>query len=179
MDFHLDNTIALLSRTPATLNALLRGLPEVWTHRNEGGETWTPFQIVAHLIHGDRDDWVARAKRILEFGECKSFDPFDREGAERERLSKRLDQLLDEFARVRAEKLAELKALKLESTDFAKTGMHPVFGVVTMSQLLATWAVHDLTHLHQISRVMAQQYADAVGPWKVYLGVLKCQGHSE
>jgi hypothetical protein len=179
MELNVNEATALLSRTPAALNGLLRGLPEVWTHQNEGGQTWTPFQIVAHLIHGDRDDWVARAKRILEFGECKSFDPFDREGAERERLSKTLDQLLDEFARVRAEKLEELKALKLTSADLAKTGMHPVFGVVTMSQLLATWAVHDLTHLHQISRVMARQYAQAVGPWTVYLGVLKCEGHSE
>ena len=179
MVFKLDETVALLGRTPAALDSLLRGMPETWTKRNEGGDSWSPFQVVGHLVHGDRTDWMARAKRILEFGECKSFEPFDRLGQEREILSKTTEQLLDEFARVRAEKLKELSALKLSSAELVKTGMHPVFGVVTLEQLLATWAVHDLTHLHQISRVMAHQYAEAVGPWKAYLGVLKCAGHSE
>jgi DinB superfamily len=179
MELKLDDAIAVLSRTPAALDALLRGMPEIWTVRNEGGETWSPFQIVGHLIHGDRDDWIARAKRILEFGECKSFEPFDRLAQERDRMSKTLDQLLDEFALVRREKIDELKALKLTPAELTKTGMHPALGVVTLSQLLATWAVHDLTHLHQVSRVMAHQYAHAVGPWTAYLGVLKCEGHSE
>lgn len=179
MNHNLQHTIALLSRTPAALNALLRDLPEEWTHRNEGEKTWTAFDIVGHLIHGDRTDWVARAKRILEFGETKAFEPFDRLGQERESQGKSLSQLLDEFVRVRSEKLDELRSLNLSAADLEKRGLHPALGVVTLSELLATWATHDLTHLHQLSRVMAYQYRKAVGPWSKYLGVLHCDGHSE
>lgn len=179
MNHNLQYTSALLSRTPAALNALLRDLPEEWTHRNEGENTWTAFDIVGHLIHGDRTDWMARAKRILEFGETKAFEPFDRLGQERESQGKSLPQLLDEFARVRSEKLDELRALNLSAADLEKRGLHPALGVVTLSELLATWAAHDLTHLHQLSRVMAYQYREAVGPWSKYLGVLHCDGHSE
>jgi DinB superfamily len=175
---NLEDSVALLSRTPATLNALLRNLPDSWTLRNEGENTWSPSDIVAHLIHAERADWIPRAKMILKFGETRAFEPFQRGGHVRESTGKTLPQLLDEFARVRAENLKELRALNLEPEDLHRRGRHPAFGPVTLSQLLATWAAHDLTHLHQISRVLAHQLREAVGPWSVYLGVLQCAAHS-
>ena len=178
MEHDLTQTISLLSRTPAVLNALLRDLPEAWTLATEGEDTWSPFDVVGHLIHAERTDWLPRARRILEFGETRAFEPFDRVGQIRESQGKSLDQLLDEFARLRSESLDELRALSLQPEDLNRCGRHPSLGQVTLSQLLATWAVHDLTHLHQISRTMAHQYREAVGPWNVYLGVLKCAGHS-
>lgn len=178
MNHDLDLTIALLSRTPAALNALLRDLPEEWTHRNEGGDTWSAFDVVGHLIHGERTDWMPRAQRILQFGETRAFDPFDRLAQQRESEGKSLPKLLDEFAQLRAQNLHQLLALNLHPEDFARRGKHPALGVTTLSQLLATWAAHDLTHLHQISRVLACQYREAVGPWGKYLGVLHCAGHS-
>jgi hypothetical protein len=177
-DLNLQETISFLSRTPPTLNALLRDLPENLTLRNEGVNTWTAFDIVGHLIHADRTDWMPRAKRILQSGEALAFDPFDRLGQIRESQGKSLPQLLDEFARVRSEKLDELRALNLQPVDLQRRGLHPALGVVTLAELLATWATHDLTHLHQISRVMAYQYREAVGPFHAYLGVLHCAGHS-
>jgi len=179
MNNNLLDTIALLSRTPAALDALLRDLPETWTFRNEGESTWTPFDVVGHLIRGERTDWLSRAKRILQFGESKAFEPFDRFAQQRESQGKSLAQLLEEFERLRSENLTELGAMNLRAEDLARRARHPALGVVTLSQLLAAWAVHDLTHLHQISRVMAHQYRDAVGPWSAYLGVLHCTGHSE
>ena len=178
MEHNLAQTISLLTRTPATLNALLRDLPEEWTSGHEGANTWSPFDIVGHLIHGERTDWIPRVKRILQSGESQPFDPFDRLAQERESQGKSLDQLLDEFARLRSENLRDLRGIDLTEDQLALRGRHPALGVCTLSQLLATWAVHDLTHLHQISRVMAHQYREAVGPWSVYLGVLKCAGHS-
>jgi DinB family protein len=175
MDDSLSQTIALLARTPAAVDALLRGLPDTWTRRNEGPDTWSAFDVVGHLIDGERMNWMPRAKMLLQFGEAKTFETFDRWGHVRESQGKTLEQLLDEFARLRSENLDELRALNLSSADLARRGMHPAFGVVTLSQLLATWATHDLTHLHQLSRVMAFQYKDAVGPWREYLGVLKCR----
>src|SRR6266576_2846135 len=177
MEFDLQQTIALLSCTPSALNALLRDLPQAWTHANEGGKTWNPFDIVGHLIHGERTDWMPRARMILQQGESRAFDPFDRLAQERESQGKSLGQLLDEFGRLRTENVNALRAMNLQPSDFVRRGRHPELGVVTLSQLLATWAVHDLTHLHQLSRVMAFQYRDLVGPWSAYLGVLHCQGH--
>ena len=178
MEHNLQHTISLLTRTPAVLDALLRDLPEVWTLRNEGEDTWSAFDIVGHLIHGERTDWMPRAKMILQSGESRSFVPFDRWAQARDSEGKSLSQLLDEFARLRSENLGELRALKLQPQDLERRGRHPALGVVTLSQLLATWAAHDLTHLHQVSRVMAHQYREAVGPWSAYLGVLQCAGHS-
>jgi DinB superfamily len=174
----LQHTISLLTRTPAALDALLRDLPETWTLRNEGEDTWSVFEVVGHLIHGERTDWIPRAKIILQFGETKTFEPFDRGGHIREIQGKSLTQLLDQFARVRSENVSELRALNLRHEDLERRGRHPALGVVTLSELLATWAAHDLTHLHQISRIMAHQYREAVGPWSQYLGVLQCGGHS-
>jgi hypothetical protein len=178
MPHHLENTMSLLSRTPAALNALLRDLPETWTLRGEGDKTWTAFDVVGHLIHAERADWIPRAKIILQHGDSQPFAPFDRLGHEREIRGKSLGELLDEFARVRSENLSELRALDLQPEDLDRPGRHPALGSVTLSQLLATWAAHDLTHLHQISRIMAYQYREAVGPFSAYLGVLHCNGHS-
>ncbi len=174
----LKNTVALLKRTPATLDALLRGLPEVWTHSNEGVNTWSAFEVLGHLIYGERTDWMPRVQIILKFGDAKTFEPFDRMGHVSEIKGKTLGNLLDEFARLRAEKLAELTALNLSASDLQRRGRHPSQGTVTLSELLAAWAVHDLSHLHQISRIMAAQYRDAVGEWSPFLGILQCNGHS-
>jgi len=177
-EFNLQATIALLSRTPAALDSLLRGLPETWTHRDEGKDSWTVFEVVGHLIHGEHTDWMPRARRILESGNTRAFDVFDRGGHKQQIQGKSMGQLLDEFAKVRAENIEALRELKLTQADLAKPGLHPALGEVKMSQLLATWAAHDLTHLHQISRIMAHQYREAVGPWSAYLGVMQCGGHS-
>lgn len=174
----LDHTLALLRRTPAVLDALLRDLPDEWTLANEGRDTWTATDIVGHLIHGERTDWMPRVKTILEHGETRTFEPFDRLAQERESRPRSLGEWLDEFAALRSANLSALGALHLEPSDLERAGRHPTFGTVTLSQLLATWATHDLTHLHQISRVMAHQYRDAVGPWSAFLGVLHCDGHS-
>jgi hypothetical protein len=178
MEFKLEETIALLSHTPASLNALLRELPEVWTMQNEGDKSWNPFDIVGHLIHGELTDWMPRARIILDHGDSKPFEKFDRLAQERSSQSKSLAQLLDEFAELRANNLTELRRWNLRTEDLDRPGLHPELGAVTLSQLLATWAVHDLTHIHQISRVMAYQYRKTVGPWSAYLGVLHCEGHS-
>jgi len=179
MEHDLEQTIALIERTPKVLNTLLRDLPDDWTMRNEGEKSWSAFDIVGHLIHGELTDWLPRARRILESGESKAFDRFDRLAQERDSKGKPLGQLLDEFARLRAESIRQLRALNLQPKDLARRGTHPVLGVVTLSQLLATWAAHDLTHLHQLSRVMAHQYRNTVGPWTKFLGVMQCAGHSE
>ena len=178
MEFDLGHTISLLSRTPAVLNTLLGDLPETLKLRNEGENTWSAFDVVGHLIHGERTDWMPRARMILQSGEAQTFEPFDRWGHVRESQGKSLGQLLEEFAGLRSGNLSELRALNLRQEDLERRGRHPALGVVTLSELLATWAAHDLTHLHQISRVMAHQYREAVGPWIAYLGVLRCAGHS-
>jgi hypothetical protein len=177
MEFSIDQSLALLARTPATLDALLRDLPPEWTHANEGPSTWSAFDVVGHLIHGEKTDWIARARRILEHGESLAFDPFDREAQFRDSAGKSLPQLLDEFAYVRAQNLAALRALNLQPEQLALRGRHPALGTATLSELIATWAVHDMTHLHQIARILAHQYRDSAGPWVKYLGVLHCTGH--
>ena len=178
MEHSLQLTISLLSHTPAALDALLRDLPEPWTHRNEGGDTWTVFDVVGHLAYADRENWLPRARKILQFGEAHPFDPFDRLGHRKDSEGKTLPQLLDEFARVRMECLNELRALDLKPAQLALRGRHPALGPVTLSELLATWVVHDMTHLHQVSRILAHQYRGLVGPFAAYLGVLQCAGHS-
>ena len=172
-EFSLGEAIALLSRTPSTLDALLRGLPDSWVRCNEGKDTWSAFDIIGHLIVGERTDWMPRLRIILESGEARPFDPFDRFAQLKESQGKSLEQLLDDFAELRRKNLAALQALDLQDEDLSRRGTHPALGVVTVSELLATWTVHDLNHLYQISRVMAHQYRDAVGPWIAYLGVIQ------
>jgi DinB superfamily len=175
---NLQDTIALLTRTPVALNSLLRDLPDTWTQRNEGQGTWSAYEVVAHLIYGEQADWIPRAKIILQFGETRAFERFDRAGHVRAIQGKSLAQLLDEFAAARSKSLAELHAFNLLPQDLQRRGRHPAFGPVTLSQHLAAWVGHDLTHVHQVSRVLAYQYREAVGPFRAYLGVLQCAGHS-
>ncbi|HEX5229999.1 MAG TPA: DinB family protein [Bryobacteraceae bacterium] len=175
---NLDVSIALLSRTPAALHGLLEGLPDFWTRSNEGSDSWSAYDVIGHLIHTERTDWMLRAKIVLQSGEAQPFTPVDRLAQLREGQGKSLVQLLDEFARLRSENLAELRAMTLQPADFERRGMHPSLGPVTLAHLLSAWTVHDLTHLHQISRILAHQYRDAVGPWARFLGVLQCEGHS-
>ena len=179
MTHNLDHTIAFLARTPRVLDAWLRDLPDSWTRATEGADTWSAFDIVGHLIDGERHDWMSRVRMILDHGEARTFEPFVRGGHVRETAGKSLSQLLDEFSRVRAASLDALRGLNLQPSDLDRKGRHPVFGPVTLSQLLATWPAHDLTHLHQISRTMAVQYRKTVGPWTAYLGVMQCTGHSQ
>lgn len=173
----LQDTIALLTRTPAVLNALLRDLPESWTKQNEGSETWSAFDIVGHLIYCDSDDWIPRARRILDKGESTPFDPFDRAGHVTMVRGKTLPQLLNEFGTRRAASLDELQRWNITAADLEKRGRHPALGPVTLSEILATWAAHDLNHLHQMARVMAYQYRSLVGPFAAYLGVMQCNAH--
>lgn len=176
--FNLTETIAILTRTPIALDALLRDLSDIWVRCNEGEGTWSVFDIVGHLAFAERTDWMTRVRVTLESGEARPFEPFDRFAQLKASQDRSLEQLLDDFAHLRKENLVALDALNLQSEDLARRGRHPALGSVTLSELLSTWAVHDLTHLHQLSRVMAHQYRDEVGPWSAYLGVLKCQGHS-
>jgi hypothetical protein len=170
--FDRDEALAILARTPASLDALLRGLPAAWIAAHEGGETWSPFDVVGHLIHGERTDWMPRARMILADGETRAFEPFDRFAQFAESSGRTLASLLDEFAALRAENLRELAALRLTDADLDRRGRHPELGVVTLRQLLATWVAHDLDHIMQIARVLGRQYAEEVGPWRAYLRVI-------
>jgi hypothetical protein len=170
--FVMEEAVAILSRTPSTLDALLRGLPDGWIAAHEGGETWSPFDVVGHLIHGERTDWMPRARVILEHGDSRAFDTFDRFAQFEASKGRTLASLLDEFSRLRQESLRELEGLGLHDTDLDRRGRHPALGVVTLRQLLATWVAHDLDHVTQISRVLARQYSDEVGPWRAYLRII-------
>jgi hypothetical protein len=170
--FTLAEAVPLLARTPATFDALLRGLPDGWIAANEGGGTWSPFDVIGHLIVGEQSDWIPRVRIILEQGEARTFDKFDRFAQFELSRGRTLASLLDEFASRRAENLRQLEALRLTEADLEKRGTHPFFGTVTMRQLLATWVAHDLDHVIQVSRVLARQYADEVGPWRAYLRVI-------
>jgi hypothetical protein len=170
--FAMHEAVAILSRTPATLDAQLRGLPDGWVQAHEGGQTWSPFDVVGHLIHGEQTDWIPRARMILEEGESRPFEKFDRFAQFDASRNRTLASLLDEFAALRGENLRQLAALHLTEADLDRRGRHPELGVVTMRQLLATWVAHDLDHLTQISRVLARQYSDEVGPWRAYLRII-------
>ena len=172
MEFQLDDAKDVLRRTPATLNALLRHLPDEWVLSNEGPDSWSPFDVVGHLIHGEEADWIPRARLILEYGEGRPFEPFDRFAMFEKSRGKSLGELLDTFERLRGESLRELEGMSLTPEMLGKRGTHPELGVVTLSQLLSTWVVHDLGHVGQIVRVMAKQYGEAVGVWRAYLPVL-------
>ena len=172
MVFDLSEARTVLVRTPAVLAALLRGLGQPWTACNEGADTWSPFDVVGHLIHGEETDWLPRLRILLEHGERRPFDPFDRFAMLEKSKDKTLEQLLDRFAALRRESLAALDALAVRPDQLGLTGRHPVLGVVTLGELLSTWVVHDLGHVAQVTRVMAKRYRDDVGPWRQYLPVL-------
>jgi hypothetical protein len=168
----MDEAVAILERTPGTLDALLRGLPDGWIAAHEGGETWSPFDVIGHLIHGERTDWIPRARTILEHGDARPFEKFDRFAQFAASEGRPLAGLLDEFAGLRRDNLRELAAMRLTAGDLERRGRHPELGAVTLRQLLATWVAHDLDHVAQVSRVLARQYADEVGPWQAYLRVI-------
>ena len=172
MAFELGAATEVLARTPATLRALLGGLPSGWTDATEGPETWSPFDVVGHLIHGERTDWIPRARIILAQGAARTFAPFDRFAQGEESRGKKLAELLETFEQLRVGNLATLRGWKLTPAQLELTGEHPAFGTVTLRQLLATWVAHDLGHIAQVTRVMAKQYRDEVGPWREYLPVL-------
>jgi hypothetical protein len=173
MHFTLDQAIAILSRTPLTLKSMLTELPSEWIFSNEGDKTWSPFDVVGHLIHGEQTDWLPRLKMILEFGEARAFEPFDRFAQMEVSKGRTVAELLDTFEGLRSDNIRELRELKLDAEDLHRTGTHPELGTVTLEELIATWVVHDLDHIVQITRILAKQYEGAVGPWKAYLKVLK------
>ncbi len=172
MDYQYDQALAILRRTPATLSALLHGLPEEWTRAAEGPDTWSAYDVVGHLLHGEETDWIERAQIILEHGESHPFESFDRTAMFEKYKGYSLDQLLTTFEQARAMNLAALDELHITPEQLALTGAHPALGKVMLSQLLATWVVHDLNHIGQIVEVMARQYSEAVGPWRAYLAIL-------
>ena len=172
MEFHLDRTYEILERTPRIVRTMLSELDESWTHRNYGDATWSPFDIVGHLIAGERNDWMVRLRIILESGPSRAFDPFDRTAMYEASRGKTLRELLDTFESLRARNVAQLRALHLSPEQLALPGTHPALGPVTMQHLLATWVVHDLNHIAQIAKAMAFQYRDRVGPWIEYLPIL-------
>jgi hypothetical protein len=172
MNFVFEQAIEVLQRTPDVLRALLGGVSDCWTLNNYGLDTFSPFDVVGHLIHGERTDWMVRVRVILEHGEETPFEPFDRYAMYEASRGKNLAQLLDTFASLRADNLADLRALELTEQKLDRRGTHPALGQVTLRQLLAAWTVHDLSHLHQIAKAMAFQYRDEVGPWREYLSLL-------
>ena len=172
MEFSVEKSLEILTRTPKVLRDLLDGLSDDWTMDNEGPDTWSAFDIMGHLIHGEKTDWTPRLQIILSELENKAFEPFDRFAQFENSKGKSLSDLLNEFEVLRKLNIDLLKSKQITSLDLVKTGIHPAFGAVTLAQLLSTWTVHDLNHLAQISRVMSKQYLHAVGPWKEYLGIL-------
>jgi len=172
MQYDLHKSLAILDRTPAVLRQLLQGLDPDWLMNNEGPDTFSPFDVLGHLVHGEKTDWTARIKLVLEHGNTKAFEKFDRFAMYEESEGKTINQLLDEFEKLRKENLDWLKSLSLTANDLYKKGLHPVLGEVTLENLLATWVVHDLTHISQISRVMAKQYKEAIGPWTEFFRIL-------
>ena len=173
MRFDLDHSIEILERTPQILKIMLTGLSDEWTRTNEGAETWNAYDIVGHLIHGELTDWIPRAEVILSEGESKHFMPFDRFAQFELSKGKSLTDLLAEFEALRKKNIQRLRSKNITTENLEEKGIHPDFGEVALSQLLATWVVHDLNHIAQISRVMAKQYKDAVGPWTAYLRILQ------
>ena len=173
----VEQTLALLERGPGVFDALLRRLPDALTSCAEGVDTWTPVDVMRHLVYTERHDWMPRVRMIIESGESQTFARLDR-AASVVGSEASLGQLLDDFARLRAENVAALRGFQFTPDQLVLRGRHPAFGPVTLSQLIATWAAHDMTHLHQLSRILARHYRDEVGPWSAYLGVLQCSGHS-
>lgn len=172
MHIKVNEAINFLARTPIVLNQLLNGLPESWINATEGPETWSPYDVIGHLIHGDKTDWIPRLQICLANDGIKKFEPFDRFAQFENSKGKTLQQLLIEFEKIRKTNLSVLQSLNLTEDDYTKTAIHPAFGEITLAQLLATWVVHDLDHIYQVSRILSMQYKDEVGPWKAYLRIV-------
>ena len=172
MKYDLNRSIEILERTPAVMHALLSGIHDDWVMNNEGPETFSPYDVIGHLVHGEKTDWTERAKMILAYGNTKTFVPWNRFAQYEESKGKTLAQLLDEFAAIRKENIIWFKGLQLTEADLDRKGMHPVLGDVTLRNLLATWVVHDLTHIAQVTRVMAKQYKEEMGPWPQFFRIL-------
>lgn len=172
MTFDLEKSFRVLERTPAVLQTLLSGLDNEWIMNNEGPDTFSPYDVIGHLVHGEKTDWTARAGIILESGLAKPFEPYDRFAQYTASKGKSLQQLLDEFALLRKENLEWLRSRGIKDTDLEKKGLHPSLGEVTLRELLATWVVHDLTHIAQVTRVMAKQYKNVIGPWTAFFRIL-------
>jgi uncharacterized damage-inducible protein DinB len=172
VEYQIEQAVEILRRTPATLSALLRGLPQEWTKGAEGPDTWSVYDVVGHMLHAEETDWIARARIILDEGESHPFDSFDRTAMFDKYQDYSLDQLLAAFELARSQNLATLSEWRVSREQLALTGRHPALGTVTLSQLLATWVAHDLNHIGQIVEVMAHQYSEAVGPWRAYLAIL-------
>jgi hypothetical protein len=173
MEFSINKSIEILERTPHVLIRLTNNLSVDWIMNNEGDETWSVFDVIGHLIHGEKTDWMTRVKIILSEAADKEFEPFDRFAQFEESKGKSMEQLLNEFLAARESSLKKLKGLNLTESDFKKTGIHPKFGAVTLLQLIAAWTVHDLDHISQISRIMAKQYKEHSGPWIEYMKILR------
>lgn len=173
MNFNLDHSIEILERTPSVLRSLLDGLSDEWIFSNEGQETWSSYDVVGHLIHGELTDWMPRTEIILSEGGSKRFSPFDRFAQFQVGRDKSMAELLTEFEKLRRKNIQQLRSMSISQKSFDATGIHPDFGEVKLSQLLSTWVVHDLNHIAQISRVLAKQYKEAVGPWTAYLRILQ------
>ncbi|KAA3625776.1 MAG: DinB family protein [Flavobacterium sp.] len=173
MNFKIEQAIALLERTPNVLKTLLSGLPDDWTHKNEGGNSWSPFDVVGHLVHGERTDWIPRTFIIMNDSDQKTFQPYDRFAQFEESKGKSIEDLLEEFESLRRSNLEQLKGFELTESDLQRSGIHPSLGPVSLQNLLSAWVVHDQGHIAQISRVLAKQYKDKVGPWTKYMTILK------
>jgi hypothetical protein len=173
MKFNLELTIQILNNTPQVLSSLLAGLPDELIHSNEGGDSWSPFDIVGHLVHGEKGDWITRTKKILDVDGDKKFTPFDRIAQFDEREGKTVIDLLEEFSSLRKANIEKLKSFNIDDDMLKMTGSHPEFGTVTLQQLLATWTAHDLTHISQITRVLAKQNKEQMGPWVEYFNIMK------
>lgn len=172
MKYSFEGAAEVLERTPAVLNTLLRNIDDGWVMSNEGPDTFSPYDVVGHLIHGEKTDWVPRAKIILEFGTSRPFTPWDRFAQYEASKGKTLQQLLDEFELIRKENMAWFRSINISEADLEKTGLHPVLGEITLRNLLSTWVVHDLTHIAQVTRVMAKQYKEEMGPWPEFFRIL-------
>ncbi|XWN36792.1 MAG: DinB family protein [Balneola sp.] len=173
ISFNIDEAISILERTPKVLSALLSGLSEEWLYNNEGGSTWSPHQVLGHLLYGEETDWLPRTKIILEFDATKEFEPYDRFAQDRLYADKSPEDLLYLFEKRRAQNLKKLKRMSLSPDDLMRKGKHPEFGEITLKEMLSAWVVHDLGHINQISRVLAKNYKEEIGPWSKYLTVVR------
>lgn len=173
MKYNVKEAISVLEKSPAVFRSLLSGLSSEWTHNNEGGESWSPYDVIGHLVHGEKTDWMPRLEIVLSDSSNKTFTPYDRFAQFRMSEGKTLEDLLNEFESLRKENLDTLRSKQLTQKDLTRKGIHPELGPVQLSEMLAAWVVHDLGHIAQVSRVMAKQYKDEVGPWPKYLTILK------